>query len=115
VKQNLIVLNLNAQGLKNSNKYTLFCEFLNSSAPDIVFISEHWLDNNEVGSFFVTGYKLISSFGRKTKERGGTLILAKIALNHEFKKLKLKSIELVSAICHVKYASHVRSLVKSPQ
>jgi exonuclease III len=109
-KDKLLILNFNAQGLKTPVKYNLFCDFLKSVALDIAFISEHWLGFNEVRKFHVPGYKLIAAFGRKSKERGGTLILAKNTLNCQFHKLKLTSKEGVLELCGVKTTVNGRGL-----
>jgi exonuclease III len=96
--------------LKTPEKYNLFCDFLKSVSPDIAFISEHWLDCKEVGTFYVPGFKSIAVFGRKSKERGGTLILAKSNLNYDFHKLKLVSMEGIFEVCGAKITVNGRSL-----
>lgn len=48
------------------------------SEIDIIFLNEHWLDKDEINSFFVQGYFLANAFARKQKKKtqGGSLIFS---------------------------------------
>jgi hypothetical protein len=44
---------------------------------DILCITEHWLDENEIGYYNFVNYSLVSKFCRKNKRRGGSCIYVK--------------------------------------
>jgi hypothetical protein len=92
------------RGLRTQIKYSLFTQFLNdlNPKPDVIFLSENWLDKHQVQSFFVDGYYLAASYGRGKKIQGGSLILVKEFLKAHIKPLKLRSVELEFEICGVK-------------
>lgn len=110
--KNLNVLNLNCQGVKSTNKYTLLLQFISELElkPDVIFLTDHWLDRNQVESFHIENYKLISSFGRRKKERGGSLILLLDSLKCKITKMKIKAVENLFEICGAKIEFNCRKV-----
>jgi len=93
-------MNLNAQGLRQPDKLAHFEQFIQDlkNFPDIIFVTEHWIDRKSIKAFKVQGYKLIASFGRP-KGWGGSLILINENLKCTHSKIKLKPIELLFECC----------------
>ena len=71
-KYNLKIIHQNAQYL--SNKIEIFTEFLQSTTPDILAISEHGLKEDEIHQCILEGYTLVSYFCRKKHKGGGIAI-----------------------------------------
>lgn len=65
------------QGARTSEKLAMLEDYVLglNEVPHLIVLNEHWLTAEEVKYFSLPGYRLISSFGRKSK-RGGVLILA---------------------------------------
>jgi len=99
----LRVMLLNIQGVKTSNKYATFENYVLglSTKPHLIVICEHWLDNNEVKNFVIKGYKNCASFGRKKRECGGVLVLVSTNLKCDVKTLKTFSVEMEFETCGV--------------
>jgi Reverse transcriptase (RNA-dependent DNA polymerase)/Endonuclease-reverse transcriptase len=70
--------------------------------PDIICINEHWLEKSVVKSFFVNGYFLAASYGRKNKACGGALILVSNFLQPYTKEIKIKSVQSKFEVCGAK-------------
>jgi exonuclease III len=47
---------------------------------DVLSITEHWLDEKEIGYYNFDNYSLISKFCRKNKKHGGSCIYVKTKL-----------------------------------
>jgi len=92
--EQLHILHLNIHGICTSEKYTYFTQFIADLQlkPDVIFINEHWVENADVKSFFVNGYFLAASYGRKKKSGGGSLILVRDFLRPYTKEIKIKSV-----------------------
>ncbi|PNF31582.1 hypothetical protein B7P43_G00791 [Cryptotermes secundus] len=71
-KYNLKIIHQNAQYL--SNKIEIFTEFLQSTTPDILAISEHGLKEDEIHQCILGGYTLVSYFCRNEYKGGGIAI-----------------------------------------
>jgi exonuclease III len=69
---NLKIIHQNAQYL--SNKTELFTEFLHSTTPDVLAISEHGLKEDEIPQCMLEGYTVVSHFCRKKHKGGGIAI-----------------------------------------
>jgi exonuclease III len=72
VNQNLTIMHQNTQYL--SNKIDMLTEFLQSTSPDIVAISEHGLKKDVIPLCKLEGYTLVSYFCREKYKGGGTAI-----------------------------------------
>jgi hypothetical protein len=95
-------MNLNVRGVKNSDAYTRFSNFIYQLRvkPDAaIFLTEHWLDKNEAKAFYLKGYKLVAHFARKKRQRGGSLILIRDTLKCTFKKMNLQPTEYLFEAC----------------
>jgi hypothetical protein len=102
--EQLHILHLNIHGICTSEKYTYFTQYIADlqTKPDIIFINEHWVENADVKSFFVNGYFLAASYGRKKKSGGGSLILVRDFLRPYTKEIKIKSVQSKFEVCGAK-------------
>jgi exonuclease III len=94
-KTDLNILNLNIQGLRSPDKYTIFSTFVETLeiTPDIIILSEHWMDYDQVQLFFLKGFELIAYIARKTRQRGGVLILKNILPKAQIKNIAVTPVE----------------------
>jgi exonuclease III len=113
VNNNLHVLNFNVQGVQNATKYTLFTQIITQidKTPDVIFLTEHWLDKHQVDCFHIDNYKLIAAYGRSKMARGGSLILLRNTLKCKVTKMRIKSIENLFEICGAKIEFNNRKVV----
>jgi hypothetical protein len=71
------------QNVQNLNNKKLHIEVLLTDQEldlDVLCITEHWLDEKEIGYYNFDNYSLISKFCRKNKRRGGSCIYVKTKL-----------------------------------
>jgi exonuclease III len=89
----LSILLLNIQGMRSSVKFTLFEEYISNlnEKPQIVAITEHWLNAEEVGLVRIRGYQHVANFARKNQMRGGVILFVSNLL--KFDNLKLINME----------------------
>jgi exonuclease III len=96
-QRQLSVLLLNVQGIRTDLKYSLFEDFVCGLRvkPQIIAITEHWLNSDEVGAVAIKGYQQVANFARKTQKRGGVILFLSKSLKYDYvKQLKLMSREL---------------------
>jgi len=76
-KYDCCVFLINAQGLASANKLELFKDYIKNfqRPPQVLIITEHWLNNNEVKLLNVMQYKLAAGYGRVQKLRGGVAVI----------------------------------------
>lgn len=114
-KYNLLIMQLNIQCLRN--KLLVLEQFCYDYKPDIVCLSEHWLDPGEADLYVPSGYTMGSSFSRTIFKNGGSCIFLKSEHRFEMISLGNRSIEKDFEICAVLLTDLniiVLSLYRSP-
>jgi exonuclease III len=79
--------------------------------PDVIFLTEHWLDKYQVDSFHIDNYKLITAYGRKKMARGGSLILLRTTLKCKITKMRIKTVENLFEVCGAKIEFNSRKVI----
>lgn len=69
------IIHINARSLRNKRNELLF--ILEKEDPDVIIITEHWLNEIESLNFEIDNYIIASISSRKNSRGGGVLILAK--------------------------------------
>jgi exonuclease III len=110
----LKVFLLNIRGIKTAEKLAIFENYIENlpEKPHIIVLNEHWLCSFEVKHFRVKGYKLASAYGRRSRERGGVLILIANNLKNTT-SLRLRSKEMIFEACalEVKIANQIFQVI----
>jgi exonuclease III len=100
------IMLLNVQGVRTAGKFALLEDYVLNlkNPPHLIVLNEHWLCSEELKYFTLTGYKTISSFGRKNSNRGGVVILALKNAKFTCKKIATHSIpsKFESCGCDIK-------------
>lgn len=63
--------------------------FTINESPDILCITEHWCNNNNINLMAINGYTLITHFTRQIRAHGGSMIYVKNKFNVVSNELKL--------------------------
>lgn len=78
---------LNVQGM--NEKHVVLNNFANENRFDILCLSEHWCEENEISFHILDDFQLVNSFCRKQHIRGGVAIYIKKALVNSSNRLDL--------------------------
>ena len=79
------------------NKIDITECLLKNYKVDVLCVSEHWFQDNDLDSIIIPNYKTISHFSRVEHIHGGSLILVKNN-NHATELLSIKNL---SKECHI--------------
>ena len=86
-RQNINIFHQNIQSLRNK-KVNLEILIQNSLHDvDIIGLTEHWLNENEMDYYNLPRYTLISKYCRRTKNNGGSCIFVKNSIKAKMVKL----------------------------
>ena len=113
----LIVLQINAQSLKNKSLEFESFLLLNSNLFHIVCLCEHWLRDNEVASLHFSNYKIASFYARKKHGHGGTLVMIRSDIEYRPLILNGHTAEMdceISSILVPDFDLIVHSIYRSP-
>lgn len=103
-KNNIIILNLNAQGLLEGNHFEQMCTYINDNRIDIISVEETWLNttvNNK--SVDIEGYKICRSdrnLRRAKKKKGGGVCMY-VRNDLKFNVVERKSISKYTLIDYI--------------
>ena len=100
--EGLVMCHINVQSILNKLESLEF--MLNKENVDVLCLTEHWLDADTALCLQIKGYSLLSCFCRNSKIHGGSLILVKNNLKHNFKgfnNIENASIEAHSELCGI--------------
>lgn len=110
VLYNNIVMHGNVQCLRN--KVGRLEIALQSSSPDILCLSEHWLKSSELNSTTIEGYKLVNAYCRVSSKNGGVIIYAKLGtVTSPFHNISKISIEKHFEYTAIEYECSVGKII----
>ncbi|XP_047994390.1 uncharacterized protein LOC125232679 [Leguminivora glycinivorella] len=96
------VMHQNINRLQNKT-YRLECELqLRDPAVDVLCLTEHWLEDNQISSVNIQNYSLRAQYCRTSRQGGGTCIYAKTDLvTMERKEISALSVEMNIELCAI--------------
>lgn len=115
----MTILHQNIRGL--SNKIDRLNHLLNETSPNIVILTEHGLQHNEITNTKIQGYNLISEYSRTEHKLGGTAIYCMEKLTNNIEAIDIKHFceELLfeAAMVHIKVKGkniHILGVYRPP-